>query len=410
MKFAVVTYGTEGDTRPLAALCSALMDAGHETRLLADASTLGSAKALGVPSAVLAGDIKGALRPDESISGVVAKGDRISSTVSALARIANANAESWLKQIVTVAQGCDAIIVGGLAAFVGFSAAEYLDVKAIGSGMIPITPTAAFPSPFLPPGMVPRWLNRASHSFVNGMLWRAFRKTTNAARSKVCGLPARTRVWTQHPMLYGVSPSLLPAPSDWPSNIDLCGQWMQPEQEWVPPSALGDFLAAGEPPIYIGFGSMAGFDKPKLLKEMIQAVAGRRALFYSGWSGVDATMLPANFLVIDETPHDWLFPRTSMVVHHGGSGTTHSAGRAGVPSVVMPFAADQFFWADRLRQAGIAANALSWKHLDADQLASRMAFARTDEVGIRAHALGKKMRAEEGLHNAVASIEKIMRN
>jgi len=408
MKFAVVTYGTEGDTRPLAALCRALMDAGHETRLLADASTLGSAKALGVPSAVLAGDIRGSLRPDESISGVVAKGDRISSTVSALARIANANAESWLRQIVTVAQGCDAIIAGGLAAFAGLSAAEYLGVKTIGSGMIPITPTAAFPSPFLPPGIVPRWLNHASHQFVNGMLWRAFRKTTNAARSKVCGLPARTRVWTQHPMLYGVSPSLLPMPSDWSANICLCGQWMQPQQDWVPPSALSDFLASGETPIYIGFGSMAGLDKPKLLKEMIQAIAGRRALFYAGWSGVDATMLPTNFLVIDETPHDWLFPRTSLVVHHGGSGTTHSAARAGIPSVVVPFAADQFFWADRLRQAGVAANALRWKHLDADQLSSRMEFARTDGVVVRARALGEKMRAEKGLLNAVAFIEKIM--
>jgi len=149
-------------------------------------------------------------------------------------------------------------------------------------------------------------------------------------------------------------------------------------------------------------------DKPKLLKEMIQAIAGRRALFYAGWSGVDATMLPTNFLVIDETPHDWLFPRTSLVVHHGGSGTTHSAARAGIPSVVVPFAADQFFWADRLRQAGVAANALRWKHLDADQLSSRMEFARTDGVVVRARALGEKMRAEKGLLNAVAFIEKIM--
>ncbi|HWX67371.1 MAG TPA: glycosyltransferase [Rhodanobacter sp.] len=408
MKLAVVTYGTEGDTRPLAALCCALMDAGHETRLLADISTLGSAKALGVPSAALAGDIKGTLQPDQSIAGVVAESDRLRSTVNALARIANVNAESWLRQIVSVAQGCDAIIVGGLAAFAGLSAAEYLGVKAIGSGMIPITPTATFPSPFLPPGIAPRWLNRASHQFVNRILWRAFRKTINAARSKACGMPARTRAWTQHPMLYGVSPSLLPPPNDWPANAYLCGQWMQSEQDWAPPTALSDFLVSGEPPIYIGFGSMTGFDKPKLLREMIKAVAGRRALFYSGWSGVDASMLPANFFVIDETPHDWLFPRTSLVVHHGGSGTTHSAARAGVPSVVVPFAADQFFWADRLRQAGVATDALSWRHLDADQLTGRMEFAKTDAVAARVRALGKKMRAEVGLLNAVTSIEKIM--
>jgi hypothetical protein len=64
--------------------------------------------------------------------------------------------------------------------------------------------------------------------------------------------------------------------------------------------------------------------------------------------------LPTNFCIIGDTPHDWLFPRTSLVIHHGGSGTTHSAARAGVPSVVLPFAADQFFWAEQLRQRSIA--------------------------------------------------------
>src|SRR5271165_450159 len=105
-------------------------------------------------------------------------------------------------------------------------------------------------------------------------------------------------------------------------------------------------------PIYGGFGRLAGFEGRALLGEIIAAVAGRRALFYPGWSGVSAADLPANFLIIGDTPHAWLFPRTSLVIHHGGAGTTHSAARAGAASVVVPFAGDQFFWADRLRQAG----------------------------------------------------------
>jgi sterol 3beta-glucosyltransferase len=402
MKFSVVTYGTEGDARPLAALCRALMDAGHEAQLLADAATLSAATALGVPVMALAGDMRGAL------SSAVAKGGRFTSTANTLARIANVNTEAWLRQIVTASAGCDAIIAAGLAAFAGFSAAEYLGVKTIGAGMIPITPTAAFPSPFLPPGLTPRWLNRASHSFVNGMLWRAFRQATNAARSSVCQLPARTRLWTDHSMLYGISPSLLPKPKDWPANAHLCGQWMSSSQEWSPPQALIDFLAAGDPPIYVGFGSMAGFDHAQFLKEMVSAVAGRRALFYPGWSGVDTNTLPGNFFVIEETPHDWLFPRTSIVVHHGGSGTTHSAARAGIPSVVVPFAGDQFFWAERLRQAGVAADAVSAKHLSSARLARGLAHADTEDVRAHAHALGEKMAAERGLQRAVASIEMIM--
>ncbi|GLQ90234.1 glycosyltransferase [Dyella flagellata] len=407
MKFSVVTYGTEGDARPFAALCRALMDAGHEAQLLADAATLGSAKALGVPSMALAGDIRGALQSDQAISAVVAKGERFGNTAKALAHIANVNAEAWLRLIVMASEGCDALIVAGLAAFVGLSAADYLGVRAIGAGMIPITPTVAFASPFLPPRGLPRWLNRASHEFVNGMLWRAFRKATNTARSKVCQLPARAKLWTGHPMLYGVSPSLFPALDDWPANAQLCGQWLMPSPAWSAPTELKDFLAAGEPPVYIGFGSMAGFDRAKLLREIIKAVAGRRALFYPGWSGVDASLLPDNFLLIGETPHDWLFPRTSLVIHHGGSGTTHSAARAGIPSVVVPFAGDQFFWAERLHRAGAAAPAVNGKHLDAVKLAQAMAFAQTEQVLAGARALGEKMRAENGLGTTVSLLEKI---
>jgi sterol 3beta-glucosyltransferase len=397
MKFVVATYGTEGDVRPFSALCRALMDAGHDARLLADASTLGSAESLGISTSVLAGDIRGTLRAGN-----------FNRTVSAIADIANANAEAWLRAIVDAGKDCDAIIVSGLAAFAGFSAAEHLRVKAIGAGLIPITPTAAFPSPFLPPNWVPRCFNRVSHRLVNGLVWRAFRKATNAARVKVCGLANRQAAWHSHPMLYGISPSLVPRPTDWPDNAQACGQWIPSSPGWIPAQSLQDFLAAGDAPLYIGFGSMMGFDTHKTLQEIVAGVAGRRALFYPGWSGVEAAFLPANFLVIGDTPHDWLLPKTSLVIHHGGSGTTHSAARAGVPSVVVPFAGDQFFWADRLRQAGVASGAVNGKDLRAQTLTQAIEFAEAHQVRARARELGDSMSAENGLAHAIVAIERIM--
>jgi sterol 3beta-glucosyltransferase len=412
MKFVVATYGTEGDTRPLAALCRALMDAGHEAILLADGATLGSARALDVPSAALAGDIKGTLQPALTNSGVVAGKSSFSGTANALAYIANTNAEAWLRDIVAAGKDCDAILVSGLAAFAGLSAAEYLGVKAIGTGFIPITPTAVFASPFLPPRYIPAIFNRASHHFVNGMLWRAFRKKINAARTAVCGLPPRDELWTDHPMLFGVSPNLLTEtgqqPGDWPGNAHACGQWTPSSPDWCAPQALTDFLEAGEAPMYVGFGSMVGFDRARLQSDLIEAVAGRRAVFYPGWSGVDRAALPANFQVVDDTPHDWLFPRMSLVIHHGGSGTTHSAARAGVPSVVVPFAGDQFFWADRLRRAGVAADPVDGRRLRAASLARGIEFAERAEVRTRARELGVRIKAEHGLTQAVSAIQKLM--
>jgi sterol 3beta-glucosyltransferase len=407
VKFIVATYGTEGDARPFAALCRGLMDAGHEARLLADAATLGSAHALGVPTTALSGDIRGALTADRAIAGLAAKGGGFNDTTRALAKIANENAASWLRTIIEAGEGSDAIVVAGLAAFAGFSAAEYLSSKSIGSGMIPITPTAAFPSPFLPPKLVPRLLNRASHSFVNDMLWKAFRDKTNAART-MFKLPPRKKVWTEQPMIYGVSPSLLPVPGDWPANVRLCGQWLSGSSAWTPPPTLENFLGAGEAPIYIGFGSMTGFDKARLLDTLIEAMTGRRVLFYPGWSGIDPKALPDNFLVIGDTPHDWLLPRTAAVVHHGGSGTSHSAARAGVPSIVIPFAGDQFFWAERLCVAGIAPTAVDGRRPKVDAFARALNFVAADGVRIRARVLGEKMRSENGVVDAVATLERIV--
>jgi UDP:flavonoid glycosyltransferase YjiC (YdhE family) len=407
MKIIVATYGTEGDARPFAALCRGLMDAGHEARLLADAGTLGSAQALGVPTTTLAGDIRGTFNREYAIAGVVSKGGGFNTTARALAKIANENAESWLRTIIEAGEGCDAILAAGLAAFVAFSAAEYLGARAIGSGMIPITPTDAFPSPFLPPKWVPHPLNRASHRLVNAMLWKAFRDKTNAARVTF-KLPPRKTVWTEQPVVYGVSPSLLATPADWPANVHLCGQWLAQRSAWMPPPALADFLVTGEAPIYIGFGSMTGFDDARLLDALVEAMTGRRALFHPGWSGIDPKGLPDNFLAIGDTPHDWLFPRTAAVIHHGGSGTSHSAARAGMPSIVTPFAGDQFFWAERLRLAGVAPAAVDGRRPSAEAFASALDFAADAHVRSRARVLGETMRAENGTVDAVVAIERIV--
>jgi sterol 3beta-glucosyltransferase len=408
VKFTVATFGTEGDTRPLAALCRALIDAGHDARLLADRTTLHAAHALDVPCAPLSGDIKRALDPGEALGAIVGKRGGAQATAKALAAIANANTRAWMAEVKAAGEESDAIVMSALASFVGLSVAEHLRIPAIGASMIPITPTREFASPFLPPNVVPGFLNRASHRFVNNMIWRAFREATNAARVEVCGLAPRKRNWTDHPMLYGVSRVLLPRPVDWPEHTPVCGQWTMPVDRaaWVPPAALSAFLDAGEPPIYVGFGSMAGFDRTRMADALVAAIGGRRALFYPGWSGFDTSVLPRNFQVIGDTPHAWLFPRVSVVIHHGGAGTAHSATRAGKPSVVVPFAGDQPFWANRLHRAGVAAAAVDGNAPTSAAFARAIDFALQSATRARAEELGAAMREENGLRAAVAAIER----
>jgi sterol 3beta-glucosyltransferase len=188
----------------------------------------------------------------------------------------------------------------------------------------------------------------------------------------------------------------------------MCGQWVRPVGNWDAPQGLRDFLAAGEPPIYVGFGSMVGFDRRALLDAIVAAVAGRRALFYPGWSGTQGLQLPANFYIIGGTPHDWLFPQVSMVIHHGGSGTTHSATRAGVPSIVLPFAGDQMFWATQLQLRGVAPKTPTARHISGDTLARAIDAAQSAGMRRSAAALGEKMRTENGLAVAVEAIQSLV--
>jgi UDP:flavonoid glycosyltransferase YjiC (YdhE family) len=153
---------------------------------------------------------------------------------------------------------------------------------------------------------------------------------------------------------------------------------------------------------------MVGFDRRMLLDAVVAAVAGRRALFYPGWSGLQGQELPANFLTIGDTPHDWLFPNTSLVIHHGGSGTSHSAARAGIPSVVLPFAGDQFFWAEQLCQHGVAPAATSGRQVSADTLSRAIDAAQTAQMRDRASVLGARMRTEDGLATAVERIHDLV--
>ena len=397
MRLLAVTYGTEGDTRPLVMLCHGLQAAGHDVMLLAEGGTLGTAQALGVPHAALEGDIH------DDVVALVSRGNNLAAASRGLARMAQRHVPAWMRQADAAAAGCDAVLTGGLAAFVGMSVAEHHGVPAIGTGMIPLTPTGDFPSPFLPRVSLPGAFNRLSYSLVNHAVWRTFRKPINAAR-KAMGMPARRSLWHDLPMLYGISPSLMPPPADWPADHHVCGQWRAPDVDWQPEPALQAFLDAGPAPVYVGFGSMTGFDR-SVMPSLLKALAPRRVLLFPGWAGAPDGPLPADVFVVGPTPHEALFPRCAMVIHHGGSGTTHSACRAGVPSLVMPFAADQFFWAARLQALGVAPAPLSQKRLDHDTLVKAIAFAEAANTRTRAALLGQAMSHEKGVETAVALIE-----
>jgi sterol 3beta-glucosyltransferase len=190
------------------------------------------------------------------------------------------------------------------------------------------------------------------------------------------------------------------------------GYWfLDPAEDWMPAPALVDFLAAGPPPVYVGFGSMSSRKPEETTALILGALArtGQRGIIHAGWGGMQRADLPDSVLMIDGVPFSWLFPRVAVVVHHGGAGTTSAGLRAGVPAVVVPFFGDQPYWGQRVADLGVGPAPIPRKKLTAERLAQAIQVAVTDHaMRQRAAELGTKIRAEDGVACAVAVVEQMV--
>jgi UDP:flavonoid glycosyltransferase YjiC (YdhE family) len=211
------------------------------------------------------------------------------------------------------------------------------------------------------------------------------------------------------PVLGGYSPLVVPKPADWGDHIHVTGYWfLDPKSDWQPPAPLIDFLGAGPPPVYIGFGSMANRNPRSTTQLVSDALerSGQRGVLVTGWGGLEKMNLSPHVYAVEDLHHAWLFPRVSAVVHHGGSGTTGAGLRAGVPSVLVPHISDQPFWAQRVAELGVGPQPIPRRQLTAPRLAEAITHAVTDtNIQIRAKSFGERIRAEDGIGKALEILE-----
>jgi sterol 3beta-glucosyltransferase len=418
MRVTLITFGTQGDVRPMVALAEGLARAGHTPVLVADPEFAPLAEGRGIEFKTLSGDIR-ATTASADMEALFTRGRNPAELSRMMARLAIEHSESWAAQFLEAARGSTGVIATGLGFFIGLAIAEKLGIPTIAAGLQPVSPTGSFPPPLIPPPRrpLPGIINRSLHVAMRQLVWLSFRRMVNQARRNVLGLgpwslihPGQVMLERQWPVVYGFSPAVVPPPPDWPELIHVTGYWfLEGASTWQPPAGLLDFLGAGAPPVYVGFGSMGGFDSTETTRLVVRALNGRRAVLAAGWGGLDRQALPENVYFLDSAPHDWLLPRMSAVVHHGGAGTTAAALRAGVPMVIVPFLGDQPFWGWRMEQLGVAPRPIPRKQLTAENLAA--AIAATDGAGMRTRAeqLGTTIRAEDGVTRAVRVIESALR-
>ncbi|KAK2014981.1 glycosyltransferase family 28 domain-containing protein [Colletotrichum eremochloae] len=276
---------------------------------------------------------------------------------------------------------------------------------------MPWTPTRAFPHPLAniqSTNTDAVMTNYVSYALVEMMTWQGLGDVINRFREKALDLEPMSLIWApgvltrlRIPYTYCWSPALIPKPNDWGREIDISGfYFLNLASAFTPEPELAAFLAAGPPPVYIGFGSIVVDDPNALTRMIFDAVhrTGVRALVSKGWGGLGAedVGLPEGVFMLGNVPHDWLFKHVSAVCHHGGAGTTAAGIQAGKPTIIVPFFGDQPFWGAMVSRAGAGPDPIPYKELTGDKLAEAINFAIRPETQTRAQELGQKIREEKG--------------
>jgi len=408
MRIVIIAPGTRGDVQPYIALGKGLQNAGHYIRLVSHSNFESLVTSYGLEFWSFGNDVKDAVENDE-MRALAEKGNFLL-LMAKMAKEAQREALRFAEGGLLAAQGMDVLLAGIGGLFIGTAIAEKLDIPLVQAYVFPFTPTQEFSSVLTP--KLPTLLNYFSHQLARQVMWQGFRSADTIARKKVLNIPVSPLLGPYHsksarnmPILYGFSPAVIPAPSDWNGNTHVTGYWFVDETEdWQPPSALLDFLQSGSVPLYIGFGSMSNRNPEQTADVVIEALAltNQRAILLSGWGGLHKSNVPNSIFMIDSIPHSWLFPRVSAVVHHGGASTTAAGLQAGIPSIIIPFFGDQPFWGQRVAELGVGAKPIPRKRLTAERLAKAIQEVVTNEgMRQRAAKLGKQIQAENGIESAV---------
>jgi sterol 3beta-glucosyltransferase len=418
MQIAIIASGSRGDVEPYVALGKGLKNAGHVVRLVAHENFGALVRAYDVEFWPIAGNTQDVAQSPQ-MRKLLEKGNFIA-IMGEMRKGAQDNALAFAQGGLAACEGMDLIVAGLGGMFIGVALAEKLNIQYMQAHYIPFSPTRAYPSALFPnvPAFAGGALNRASYALTQQMMWQGFRSADTIARQQVLGMrqasfwgPYRDDRFRQNPILYGYSPAVIPKPADWDGKAHVTGYWfLDPVDDWTPPADLLEFLQAGAPPVFIGFGSMSTRNPEELTQVIVQALARtrQRAIMLSGWGGLRSSNLPDTIYMLESIPFAWLFPRTAAVVHHGGAGTTSAGLRAGVPSIIVPFFADQPFWGRRVAELGVGPAAIPQKRLTADRLAQAIEIAVTDQaMRQRAAELGSKIRAENGIARAVDVIQQL---
>lgn len=403
MRIVLASAGSRGDVQPLQALGVGLRRAGHSILLCASPDFGPSSSALGIPFVPLGSESRKLL--EEYFAAV----DQFPLTApKGFRQVMHREMDAHFDGLTDAARGADLLVASSLE-FGAATAAEALGIPyRFLSLCLPIFPSRHHAPWIIPWQSLPRWTNRLLWWVVGIAFEQVVMKAVNVRRRRM-GLPAAPSaaryVLGRRPIL-AADDVFGTVPSDVRLGVVQTASLQLPVRGRLPED-LDEFLEAGEPPVYFGFGSMFFRNREKvaaLIAEVVRRL-GRRAVISSGWGGLGERLSRGDILVVGDVPHGLLLPRVSAVVHHGGAGTTATAARAGVPQVVLPNIMDQFYWAERVRRVGIGPKPVPFARLSVRRLTGAVETALRDAAMTeRCREVAGDLRGRDGVAEAVAAL------
>jgi sterol 3beta-glucosyltransferase len=402
VKIIIPTIGSRGDVQPFIALAQGLVQAGHSVTLashpvmqpLVESSAVGFAP-IG-PDIDLAQEVATIRRQARNAAIGLIKGMRFGFEML----------ERSHDDILALCRKADLVVVPTAIA-AGKNEAELLDLPYLSVTLMP------WAIPWHDPDRP--ITKRLVYGAIDGLVHLITTRPLNRIRKRQ-GLPPVGQEGFTSPRLnlVPVSPAVYAPNPLWDPRHRIVGYWfVDAPEEWQPPADVVSFLENGAPPLLIGLGAMSLGDADALESVSLFVDALRQAdvrAIIQGWeAGVRQLSLPANVYATGALPHSWLLPRCAAVVHHGGYGTTAAGFRAGIPALVIPHIADQFYWGQRVHELGVGPQPIRRTKLEQNGLAAALDdLVRNENMHAKAAVLGEGIRSEHGIENAVRLINETL--
>lgn len=410
MRVVLVTSGTRGDVQPMAVLALELAKRGHEPVVAVPRNLVDFGTRTGVTTVAFGPDTQAFMESPEG-AGWLAAGN-VSTFMKAMMAFSKRHIEQTVTDLINVSEGADLLVAGLLAEDLVLPVAEAAAIPMVALHSAPVRRTVAVANPLVTTRALPGLLNSATHALFERVWWKGVRDEVGSLRARL-GLPTDGRPTAVKLASAGAtelqvySPLLVPGlEADYGARRPLVG-FLDPDVglrsrlgESGVSAELERWLAEGDPPVFVGFGSMPILDPSRSLG-MVSRVTRRlgvRALVSAGWGRLEVNAAAPgavgdHVMGVGTLDHAAVLPRCRAAVHHGGAGTTAAAVTAGLPSVVCSVFADQPFWGTQLERLGVGAH-VRFAALDEQSLTSALERVLTSDVAARAADLGARMRGE----------------